>query len=185
MMIIVQNVINMYKTDPIKFFMMIAIIYLILRSCNVIESFKPSNVSTEIDLQAISTVSQMAQKYIKAFDIDATGNVNFKKKVTLGGNKITLEQTGKISNVGGFNVTPTGVLNAGHINALGGGNVTVTGSIKGKRSIVKGAQHGWYEADATDFSEIKDFDRIYTVRCKPGDNRGHRGVGIFLSLIHI
>ena len=85
MMNIIQNVINMYKSDPIKFFMMIAIIYLILRSFNVIESFRPSNVATDIDLQALSTASQLAQTWQKAFDIDATGNVTFKKNVTNNG----------------------------------------------------------------------------------------------------
>ena len=80
----------MYKTDPIKFIMMIAIIYLVLRSFNVIESFKPSNVSTDIDLQALSTVSQFAQKWQKAVDIDAAGNVTFKEDV-----KQSFEELGK------------------------------------------------------------------------------------------
>ena len=75
----------MYKTDPIKFIMMIAIIYLVLRSFNVIESFKPSNVSTDIDLQALSTVSQFAQKWQNAVDIDAAGNVTFKKNSIFNG----------------------------------------------------------------------------------------------------
>ena len=82
---IVQNVINMYKTDPIKFILVIVVIYLVLRSFNVIESFKPSNVSTDIDLQALSTASQLAQKWQKAFDIDATGNVTFKKNSIFNG----------------------------------------------------------------------------------------------------
>ena len=140
MMNIVQNVINMYKTDPIKFLLIIAVIYLLLKQSNVIENLRPSKVQGEVNLQALSTVSQLAQKWNNAVEIDNTGNVNFKKKVTLGGDKITLEQDGKISNIGGFNVTPTGTLNAGHINAISGGNITVSGNIISTGTIKAGGK---------------------------------------------
>ena len=72
---------NLYKNNPIQFFMMIAIIYLLLKQSNVIESFKPSNVDGTIDVTAISNVSQLAQKINKALDIDTAGNVTFKQNV--------------------------------------------------------------------------------------------------------
>ena len=85
MMNIVQNVINMYKTDPIKFLLIIAVIYLLLKQSNVIENLKPSQVTGEVNLQALSTVSQLAQKWNNAVEIDNTGNVTFKKNVTNNG----------------------------------------------------------------------------------------------------
>ena len=179
---------NLYKTDPIKFFMMIAIIYLLLKQSNVIESFKPSNVDGTIDVTAISNVSQLAQKINKALDIDTAGNVNFKNKVTLGGNKITLEQTGKISNIGGFKVTNTGAVTTGHLTAVGGGNITATGKFKGNRSIVKGHHLGWWDVGSQKpkpFSETKNFDRIYVIRCRPGDAQGHRGVRILIDNVAV
>ena len=72
---------NLYKNDPIKFFMMIAIVYLLLKQSNVIENYKPSNVDGTIDVTAISNVSQLAQKINKAVDIDTAGNVTFKEGV--------------------------------------------------------------------------------------------------------
>ena len=74
---------NLYKNNPIQFFMMIAIIYLLLKQSNVIESFKPSNVDGTIDVTAISNVSQLAQKINKALDIDTAGNVTFKQNVNI------------------------------------------------------------------------------------------------------
>jgi len=88
MMNIIQNIMNMYKTDPIKFFMMIAIVYLLLKQSNVIENLKPSKVQGEVNLQALSTVSQLAQKWNNAVEIDNTGNVTFKNNVTNQGNLI-------------------------------------------------------------------------------------------------
>jgi len=73
----------MYKTNPIQFFMIVAIIYLLLKQSNVIENLKPSQVTGEINLQALSTVSQLAQKIDKAFSIDTDGNVTFKEKVNI------------------------------------------------------------------------------------------------------
>jgi len=73
---------NLYKNDPIQFFMMIAIIYLLLKKSNVIENLK----SDVIDLTAASTASQLAQKINKALSIDTHGNVTFKKNVTNNGN---------------------------------------------------------------------------------------------------
>ena len=58
---------NLYKNDPIKFLLIIAVTYLLLKQSNVIESFKPSNVDGTIDVTAISNVSQLAQKINKAF----------------------------------------------------------------------------------------------------------------------
>ena len=69
---------NLYKTDPIKFFMMIAVIYLLLNQTKVVENLK----TDQVDLTAISTVSQLAQRMNNALDIDPHGNVTFKKGVT-------------------------------------------------------------------------------------------------------
>ena len=77
---------NLYKNDPIKFLLIIAVTYLLLKQSNVIESFKPSNVDGTIDVTAISNVSQLAQKINKALDIDTAGNVTFKQNVTNNGN---------------------------------------------------------------------------------------------------
>ena len=85
MMNIIQNIMNMYKTDPIKFFMMIAIVYLLLKQSNVIENLRPSKVQGEVNLQALSTVSQLAQKWNNAVEIDNTGNVTFKKNASFNG----------------------------------------------------------------------------------------------------
>jgi len=73
---------NLYKTDPIKFFMMIAVIYLLLNQTKVVENLK----TDQVDLTAISTVSQLAQRMNNALDIDPHGNVTFKQNVTNNGN---------------------------------------------------------------------------------------------------
>ena len=52
----------MYKTDPIKFLLIIAVIYLLLKQSNVIENLRPSKVQGEVNLQALSTVSQISTK---------------------------------------------------------------------------------------------------------------------------
>ena len=68
---------NLYKNNPIKFFMMIAIIYLLLKQTKVVENL----TTDQVDLTAISTVSQLATKWDKAVGIDPHGNVTFKKNI--------------------------------------------------------------------------------------------------------
>jgi len=75
----------MYKTNPIQFLLIIAVIYLLLKQSNVIENLRPSKVQGEVNLQALSTVSQLAQKWNNAVEIDNTGNVKFKKNVIVDG----------------------------------------------------------------------------------------------------
>jgi microcystin-dependent protein len=70
---------NLYKNNPIQFFMMIAIIYLLLNQTKVVENLK----TDQVDLTAISTVSQLAQRMNKALDIDSHGNVTFKKSINI------------------------------------------------------------------------------------------------------
>ena len=80
---IIQNIVNMYKTDPINFLLIIAVVYLLLKRFNVIENFKLSDVEGEINLTDLSTVSDLAQKWENAFEIDNEGNITFKKEVNI------------------------------------------------------------------------------------------------------
>ena len=80
---IIQNIVNMYKTDPINFLLTIAVIYLLLEQSDTIENFKLSNVEGEINLAAVSIASQLPPKWKKAFEIDNEGNITLKKKVNI------------------------------------------------------------------------------------------------------
>ena len=82
---IIQNVINIYKTDPIKFLMIIAVIYLILKSMNIIEGFIPADENVTIDLDTISKVSELIQKSEDAIGIDNDGNVTLKNDLKVNG----------------------------------------------------------------------------------------------------
>ena len=78
---IFQNINNMYNEDPIKIFMIIAIIYLIFNSMNmnINENFKLSTVENDVNLTALSVISQIVPRFEKAFSIDNDGNITFKK----------------------------------------------------------------------------------------------------------
>jgi len=76
---------NLYKSDPIQFFMIIATIYLLLSKSNVTENLQ-SNV---VDVNAISTANQLYNNINKAVNIDPAGNMKFFRNVTNNGNVIT------------------------------------------------------------------------------------------------
>ena len=79
---IIQNIVNMYKINPIKFLLIIAVIYLLLKQSNIIEDFILTNVDGDVNLSTLSVTSQLAQKWKKAFSIDNNGNITFKKNVS-------------------------------------------------------------------------------------------------------
>jgi hypothetical protein len=72
---------NLYKNNPIQFLLIIAVVYLLLNQTKVVENLK----TDQVDLTAISTVSQLAQKWDKAVGIDPHGNVTFKKNAIING----------------------------------------------------------------------------------------------------
>ena len=136
---------NLYKNDPIKLLLIIAVVYLLLNQTKVVENLK----TDQVDLTAISTVSQLAEKWDKAVGIDPHGNVTFKKNVTnngtvnlngrldaKGGIQARYMQVGPFANNGTFTRTiwfdPDGTaVIKGH------GNLTATGKIYGLSKNLK------------------------------------------------
>ena len=131
---IIQNIMNMYKTDPIKFFMMIAIVYLLLNQTKVVENLK----TDQVDLTAISTVSQLAQKWEKAVGIDNRGNVTFKKNVTNNG---TLLNKGRVTINSDLNQEIGGNRKAQIHNGRILGNSAIFGPTTGTRQDTKLTLH--------------------------------------------
>ena len=82
---IFSNVINMYNEDPIKVFMIIAIIYLIFNSMNINENFIASTSISDVNLNVFNKVSELSNKWKKAFSIDNNGNITFKKNIIVNG----------------------------------------------------------------------------------------------------
>ena len=82
---IIQNIINTYKTDPIKFLMIIALIYLILKSMNIIEGFIPADENVTVDFDVVSKASTLIQKWEDAIGIDNDGNVTLKNDLKVNG----------------------------------------------------------------------------------------------------